>query len=117
MLFLSDWIFLQPGDWRADNLEILGTALVMAGTFYLAYDLLGRHNGPLFWMSLFITTGLLGGMVVELIALSVAQQSIWSQQPTAQKVFALNDAALILLTGMFQGAFGGLGFTPSAHTA
>ncbi len=41
-----------------DSIYITGALLVIIGALYLAYDLLGRQHGPLQWLTLLVTCGL-----------------------------------------------------------
>jgi hypothetical protein len=46
-----------------DSFTIAGVLLAVVGTLYLAYDLLGRQYGPLQWLTLLITCGLVSALV------------------------------------------------------
>jgi len=96
------WILYRAinyrSDLRSDAISILGPALTITGLLYLAYDLLGRQQGPLRWLTLFATGGLAGITILEPIALyEVFQSSV----PTALQVE---------LTGALLGAFSALLF-------
>jgi hypothetical protein len=47
-----------------DYFVIASVLLAIIGTLFLAYDLLGRENGPLRWFTLVITCGLVSGLVL-----------------------------------------------------
>jgi hypothetical protein len=47
-----------------DYFVIASVLLAIIGTLFLAYDLLGRENGPLRWFTLVITCGLVSGFVL-----------------------------------------------------
>lgn len=87
---------------RFDNITVLATTLTVIGSLYLAYDLLGRQRGPLRWVSLFVTSGLIGAIVLEPVALSVAVAS----QGDGQIIHAFQ----ILLIGILLGSFSGILF-------
>jgi hypothetical protein len=46
-----------------DSFTIASVLSAVVGTLYLAYDLLGRQHGPLQWMTLLITCGLVSALV------------------------------------------------------
>jgi hypothetical protein len=48
-----------------DIFVIASVLLAIIGTLFLAYDLLGRENGPLRWFTLVITCGLVSGFVLS----------------------------------------------------
>src|SRR5919206_4699374 len=50
-----------------DSLIIASVFLAIVGTLYLAYDLLGRQHGPLQWLTLVITCGLVSTFVLGLV--------------------------------------------------
>jgi hypothetical protein len=67
------WIFYSlviylPNN-KFDALSIISTTLTLIGSFYLAYDLLGRHHGLLRWLTLAITCGVAAIIVLEPILL------------------------------------------------
>src|SRR5438874_10627223 len=47
-----------------DSFTIASVLLAVVGTLYLAYDLLGRQHGPLQWLTLLITCGLVSALVL-----------------------------------------------------
>src|SRR6266487_4280548 len=51
-----------------DSFTIASVLLAVVGTLYLAYDLLGRQHGPLQWVPLLITCGLISTLVLGVIA-------------------------------------------------
>ena len=83
---------------RFDNIAILASTLTAIGSMYLAYDLLGRQHGPLRWVSLFVTSGLVGAIVLEPLAVVVA---------TMEDV---PGALQVLLIGIVVGSFTGILF-------
>lgn len=83
---------------RFDEIAVLATQLAVIGSFYLAYELLGRQHGPLRWISIFITSGLIGGAFLEPVALGVMIGG------------HMGYALQILLVGVVLGAFSGVLF-------
>lgn len=83
---------------RFDNIAILATTLTVIGSMYLAYDLLGRQHGPLRWVSLFVTSGLVGAIILEPLAVVVATME------------DIPGALQILLIGIVVGSFTGILF-------
>lgn len=83
---------------RFDEIAVLATTLTVIGSFYLAYELLGRQHGPLRWISIFITSGLIGGVFLEPVTL------------TAMLMGHMLGALQILLVGVLLGAFSGVLF-------
>jgi hypothetical protein len=51
-----------------DSFTIASVLLAVVGTLYLAYDLLGRQHGPLQWLTLVITCGLVSALVLGFVA-------------------------------------------------
>src|SRR5216110_281117 len=51
-----------------DSILIIGVLMVIVGALYLAYDLLGRQHGPLQWLTLLITCGLVSTLVLGGVA-------------------------------------------------
>ena len=51
----------------ADSFVIVGVLLAILGTLFLAYDLLGRENGPLRWFTLVIICGLVSALLLATI--------------------------------------------------
>ena len=47
-----------------DTFIIVSVLFAVVGTLYLAYDLLGRQHGPLQWLTLIITCGLVSAFVL-----------------------------------------------------
>src|SRR5438045_2880224 len=58
-----------------DSFIIISVLLAIIGTLYLAYDLLGRQHGPLQWLTLVITCGLVSTFVLGLVGRSSAFSS------------------------------------------
>src|SRR5207302_3518166 len=50
-----------------DSILLIGVLMVIVGALYLAYDLLGRQHGPLQWLTLLITGGLVSALVLGLV--------------------------------------------------
>src|SRR5205809_3780587 len=50
-----------------DYFVIASMLLAIIGTLFLAYDLLGRENGPLRWFTLVITCGLVSAVLLGTI--------------------------------------------------
>jgi len=50
-----------------DSLTITSILIAVVGTLYLAYDLLGRQHGPLQWLTLLITGGLVSALVLGFV--------------------------------------------------
>lgn len=84
---------------RFDNIAVLASTLTVIGSLYLAYDLLGRQHGPLRWLAIFVTSGLIGAIILEPAALVFA--TLENNIP---------DAFRILLVGILLGAFSGILF-------
>ena len=57
----SAYIVLPP--LVLDSLTLSGVLLATIGALFLAYDLLGRENGPLRWFTLVITCGILSALI------------------------------------------------------
>ena len=51
-----------------DSITVASVLLAIVGTLYLAYDLLGRQHGPLQWLTLIITCGLVNALVLGFVA-------------------------------------------------
>src|SRR5436309_13880486 len=51
-----------------DSMLITGVLIAIVGALYLAYDLLGRQHGPLQWLTLLITCGLVSTLVLGVAA-------------------------------------------------
>src|SRR5947199_4507213 len=51
-----------------DTFIIVSVLFAVVGTLYLAYDLLGRQHGPLQWLTLVTTCGLVSALVLGLLA-------------------------------------------------
>src|SRR3989440_2813778 len=50
-----------------DSIFIASVLLAIVGTLYLAYDLLGRQHGPLQWLTLIITCGLVNALILSFV--------------------------------------------------
>src|SRR5436305_2148401 len=50
-----------------DSITVASILLAIVGTLYLAYDLLGRQHGPLQWLTLIITCGLVNALVLGFV--------------------------------------------------
>src|SRR5437763_6320200 len=51
------------------SFTLIGVLLGTTGTLFLAYDLLGRENGPLRWFTLVLTCGIVSALVFVPLAL------------------------------------------------
>src|SRR5437899_5309401 len=51
------------------SFTLIGVLLATTGTLFLAYDLLGRENGPLRWFTLVLTCGIVSTLVFVPLAL------------------------------------------------
>jgi hypothetical protein len=52
-----------------ESITFIGLLLATMGTLFLAYDLLGRENGPLRWFTLLLTCGLVSALVFVPVAI------------------------------------------------
>ncbi len=52
-----------------DILVIASVLLAIIGTLFLAYDLLGRENGPLRWLTLVLTCGFVSALILGIIGM------------------------------------------------
>src|SRR5205814_6757991 len=52
-----------------DGFIIMSVVLAIVGTLFLAYDLLGRENGPLRWFTLVMTCGIVSALIFVPVAL------------------------------------------------
>src|SRR5436853_1434837 len=50
-----------------DSITVASVLLAIVGTLYLAYDLLGRQHGPLQWLTLIITCGLVNALILGFV--------------------------------------------------
>jgi hypothetical protein len=50
------------------SFTLSGVLLVAIGTLFLAYDLLGRENGPLRWFTLVLTCGIVSALIFVPVA-------------------------------------------------
>src|SRR2546421_11923006 len=66
MMGLAD-IILPPQ--ALHSFTLIGVLLATTGTLFLAYDLLGRENGPLRWFTLVLTCGIVSALVFVPLAL------------------------------------------------
>ncbi len=76
---------------------IASALLLMIGTLFLAYDLLGRENGPLRWFTLVITCGLVSALILATIG-TILQRLL-------NNVIDLNWSLRFLVLGGFMGFF------------
>jgi len=51
------------------SFTLIGVLLATTGTLFLAYDLLGRENGPLRWFTLVLTCGIVSALIFVPVAL------------------------------------------------
>jgi len=56
-----------------DIFVIASVLLAIIGTLFLAYDLLGRENGPLRWFTLVIICGLISALIIGTIVTIVSR--------------------------------------------
>ena len=80
-----------------DSLIIASLLLAIVGTLYLAYDLLGRQHGPLQWLTLVITCGLVSALILGFVATVL---NLLSHSP-----FSLALVLQILVIGGLMGVF------------
>src|SRR5881398_631663 len=52
-----------------DSFIIMSVVLATTGTLFLAYDLLGRENGPLRWFTLVLTCGIVSALIFVPVAM------------------------------------------------
>jgi hypothetical protein len=87
-----------------DSFTITSVLLAVVGTLYLAYDLLGRQHGPLQWLTLLITCGLVSALILGLVATIL---SLLLHFPFSL-TFALQTLVIGGLMGVFTVALVGL---------
>src|SRR5947209_15429924 len=80
-----------------DSFIIMSVVLAIVGTLFLAYDLLGRENGPLRWFTLVIICGLVSASVLALVATII--------QKLLHNTFDLNFILQALVIGGLMGFF------------
>ena len=80
-----------------DSFIIMSVVLAIVGTLFLAYDLLGRENGPLRWFTLVIICGLVSASVLGLVATII--------QKLLNNTFDLNFMLQALVIGGLMGFF------------
>ena len=51
------------------SFTLIGVLLATTGTLFLAYDLLGRENGPLRWFTLVLTCGIISALIFVPVAM------------------------------------------------
>src|SRR5947208_3084326 len=51
------------------SFTLIGVLLATTGTLFLAYDLLGRENGPLRWFTLVLTCGIVSALIFVPVAM------------------------------------------------
>ena len=78
-----------------DSFTIASVLLAVVGTLYLAYDLLGRQHGPLQWLTLLITCGLVSALIFSFVSTIIYLLSGHS--------FSLNFTLQFLLIGGLTG--------------
>ena len=88
-------LFIHYFKHTIEDAAIESSILTILGSLYLAYDLLGRENGPLSWLTLVVTYGLAGAVMVEFPVLLIVP-------------FDANLALEILLLSVLLGIFSGL---------
>src|SRR5947209_12753674 len=80
-----------------DSFIIMSVVLAIVGTLFLAYDLLGRENGPLRWFTLVIICGLVSASVLGLVATIIRK--------LLDNAFDLNFTLQALVIGGLMGFF------------
>jgi len=80
-----------------DSITVASILLAIVGTLYLAYDLLGRQHGPLQWLTLIITCGLVSALVLGFVGTIVYLLFMHA--------FNLNFTVQALLIGVLMGVF------------
>jgi hypothetical protein len=80
-----------------DSFTIASVLFAVVGTLYLAYDLLGRQHGPLQWLTLLMTCGLVSALV---LGFCVTIISLLSHHP-----FSLSMTLQALVLGGLMGVF------------
>src|SRR6266480_2675832 len=80
-----------------DSFTIASVLLAVVGTLYLAYDLLGRQHGPLQWLTLLITCGLVSALIFSFVSTIIYLLSGHS--------FSLNFTFQFLLIGRWTRVF------------
>jgi hypothetical protein len=64
---LLAYIVLSP--LALESITFIGVLLATIGSLFLAYDLLGRENGPLRWFTLVLTCGFVSALVFVPVAI------------------------------------------------
>ncbi len=80
-----------------DYFVIASVLLAIIGTLFLAYDLLGRENGPLRWFTLVITCGLVSAVLLGTISTIIYK--------ILKNAFNLNFILQFLVLGALMGFF------------
>src|SRR6266487_1692439 len=80
-----------------DIFVIASVLLAIIGTLFLAYDLLGRENGPLRWFTLVITCGLVSAVLLGTISTIIYK--------ILKNAFNLNFILQFLVLGALMGFF------------
>ena len=98
-----------------DIVSIISNVLVILGTLYLAYDLLGGENGPLQWLTLVLTCGVFGACSLGLLGFGFAYVAFRSSYSTfsAMLQFVQIAALLGMIMGIYSGVFTELSLSKS----
>ena len=80
-----------------DYFVIASVLLAIIGTLFLAYDLLGRENGPLRWFTLVLSCGLVSALIFGTIGTII--------QRLSNNLIDLNTTLLFLVLGGLMGFF------------
>jgi MFS family permease len=104
---VSEFAFDISPTIRADVSTLTSIILVIIGTIYAAYDLLGGSNGPLRWITLMLTYAVIGALgISQFIGLIVGVYLAFSPQPHFTDFAEI--AVYSLLVGLLAGIFGGI---------
>jgi hypothetical protein len=80
-----------------DGFVLMSVLLAGVGTLYLAYDLLGRQHGPLRWLTLLITCGLVSAFVLGFVGMVI--------NLLLDRSFSMNATLRFLIVGGLIGVF------------
>jgi len=94
MMILAQIAF---GPKEIDYLVIASVLFAIIGTLFLAYDLLGRENGPLRWFTLVLTCGFISAVILG--AIGTALQRLFNN--SVDLIWTLRFLALGGLMGFF----------------
>jgi uncharacterized OB-fold protein len=99
-----------------DIVAIISNALVILGTLYLAYDLLGREDGPLQWLTLVLTCGVFGACSLGVLGFGFAYVALRNSFSTFEDMlqFVQLTALLGMIMGIYSGVFAELSLSKSS---